>query len=112
MKESDPSVRLRQIKERWCAILVNSDTNKPCVFEFADALSRCRSINQDLVICEGDLGQALIEIWIPNKDLIEIPDEAFKTVLDRPIYMATMGVATFISFCDSGSEPQLWEKKY
>lgn len=106
----DNSIKLCQIKERWCAIFVDRDTKKPCVFRFSDALDRCRSIDQYLAICRGDLGQALIEIWIPNKDLNSIPDEVFKTVLDRPIYMATMGVVTFISFCDSSSEPQLWEK--
>lgn len=100
----EQNVKLLHRRDLSCSIFVDSDTEKPHIFKLSDALSRCKRLGHDLAVCQSNFGFPLIEAYIDNGTLNKIPKEMFKRIEDRPIYMATMGVLTFVSFYNGGEK--------
>ena len=98
----EQNVKLVHRRDLSCCIFVDSDTEKPHIFKLSDALDRCKRQGHDLAICQSNFGFPWIEVYITNDTLNKIPEETFKHVEDRQIYMATMGVLTFVSFYNGG----------
>ena len=100
----EQNVKLLHRRDLSCSIFVDSDTEKPHIFKLSDALSRCKCLGHDLAVCQSNFGFPLVEAYIDNGTLNKIPKEMFKRIEDRPIYMATMGVLTFVSFYNGGEK--------